>query len=219
MTSPSVNRPGGRHGRDFVALHRDESDTIDGYARYHADDKWEQRQPGITVTVDELHALNDAAYASLWRFLAEMDWAATIKAERRIPTERLPWLLTNARAPDLSDVGDGMWLRLMDVPRALGARTYEREGRIVLEVIDPEVSGGRTRVELEAGPSGATCAETDRPAELTLDVSVLGAAYLGGISLRLAAAASHVDEHRSGALADADALLRTLDEPWCSTFF
>ena len=205
--------------KGFVALHRDESDSIDGYARYHADDKWEERQPGITVTVDELHALNDAAYTSLWRFLAEMDWAAKIRAERRIPTERLPWLLTNARALDVSDIGDGMWLRLMDVPRALGARTYEREGKIVLEIVDGEAQGGRTRVELEAGPSGATCAETDRPADLTLEVSVLSAAYLGGISLRQAAAGSAFDEHRDGALADADALFRTLDEPWCSTFF
>ena len=205
--------------KGFVVLHRDPAGSVDGYARYHADDKWEQRQPRITVTVDELHALNDAAYASLWRFLADMDWAATVKAERRVPTERLPWLLTNARALDVSDVGDGMWIRLMDVQRTLAARTYEREGSIVLEVVDSEAPGGRTRVELEAGPSGATCAETDRAADLTLDVSALSAAFLGGLSLRQAAMSSGLDEHRDGALADADALFRTLDEPWCSTFF
>ena len=205
--------------KGFVALHRDPAGSVDGYARYHADDKWEQRQPGLTVTVDELHALNDAAYVSLWRFLAEMDWAATVKAERRIPSEQLTWLLTNARALNMLDVGDGMWVRVFDVARALEARTYEREGSIVLEVVDPEAPGGRTRVRLEAGPSGATCRETDRPADLTLDIASLGTAYLGGESLRAATAASGVEEHRAGALADADALLRTLDEPWCSTFF
>jgi predicted acetyltransferase len=205
--------------KGFVALHRDESGFTDGYARYHADDKWEQRQPGLTVTVDELHALNDAAYASIWRFLAEIDWAAYVKAERRSPTERLPWLLTNARALDMTDIGDGLWVRLFDVPRALGARTYEREGSLVLEVVDPEAAGGRTRVELDAGPSGAACAETSRSADLTLDVAALSAAYLGGISLRNAVAAGGVDEHRTGALGEADALLRTLDEPWSSTFF
>ena len=205
--------------KGFVALHRDPAGSVDGYARFHADDKWEQRQPGLTVTVDELHALNDAAYVSLWRFLAEMDWAATVKAERRIPSERLTWLLTNARALNMLDVGDGMWVRVFDVARALEARTYEREGSIVLEVVDPEAPGGRTRVRLEAGPSGATCRETDRPADLTLDIAALGAAYLGGQSLRAATAASGVEEHRAGALAEADAMFRTLDEPWCSTFF
>lgn len=205
--------------KGFVALHRDPEGSVDGYARYHADDKWEQRQPGLTVTVDELHALSDAAYISLWRFLAEMDWAATVKAERRVPSERLTWLLTNARALNMLDVGDGMWVRLFDVARALEARTYEREGSIVFEVVDREAPGGRARVKLEAGPSGATCGETDRPADLTLDIAALGAAYLGGQSLHAATAASGVDEHRAGALADADAMFRTLDEPWCSTFF
>ncbi len=171
------------------------------------------------MTVDELHALNAAAYVSLWRFLAELDWAATVKAERRSPSELLPWLVTNARALDTSDLGDGMWVRIFDVPRALAARTYEREGSVVLEVVDREAPGGRTRVELDAGPAGATCTETDRSADLTLDVAALGTAYLGGIPLRQAAAGSGVDEHRQGALAEADALFRTLDEPWCSTFF
>lgn len=56
-------------------------------------------------------------------------------------------------------------------------------------------------------------------ADLTLDVGALSAAYLGGTPLRHAVAASGVDEHRDGALAQADALLRTPDEPWTSTFF
>ena len=205
--------------KGFVALHRDPAGSVDGYARFHADDKWEQRQPGLTVTIDELHALNDAAYLSLWRFLAEMDWAAKIKAERRIPSERLPWLLTNARALDVSDVGDGMWVRIFDVARALEARTYERAGSIVIEVIDGEAPGGCIRVKLDAGPSGATCVTTGSSADLTLDISALGAAYLGGPSLRDAGLAFGVEEHRAAALADADALFRTLDESWCSTFF
>ena len=204
--------------KGFVVLHRDLAGAVDGYARYHSEDKWEQRQPANPVTVDELHALNETAYASLWRFLTELDWAATVKAERRSPSELLPWLLTNARALDMSDIGDGMWVRVFDVPRALAARTYEREGSIVLEVVDREASGGRTRVKLDAGTSGATCTETDRSADLTLDVAALGAVYLGGISLRQAAGFG-VGEHRDGAVAEADALFRTVDEPWSSTFF
>lgn len=203
----------------FVALHRDVSGAIDGYARYHVEEKWEQRQPRNIVHVDDLHALGDDAYASLWRFLAEADWAAAIKAERRSPAEPLPWLLTNARAAEVSEFGDGQWVRLFDVQRALEARTYDREARLVLEVVDREAVGGRTRYLLDAGTAGATCGHTDQAADLTVDVSALSSAYLGGASLRRAVVASGVDEHRSGALAEADALFRTLDEPWSSTFF
>ncbi len=205
--------------KGFVVFHRDDGGNIDGYARYHVEDKWEHRQPHSNLVLDELHALTDDAYAGLWRTLAETDWAATIKAEHRSPADWLPWLMTNARAAGMSDVGDGMWVRLFDIPRTLAARTYDREGSLVLEVVDREAPGGRLRLLLETGPGGATCAATDRAPDLTLDVGALSAAYLGGTPLRHAVAASGVDEHRAGALAQADALLRTLDEPWTSTFF
>jgi predicted acetyltransferase len=209
----------GPRWKGFICLHRDEAGSVDGYARYHPEEKWEQRQPRNTLVVDELHALTDAANADLWRFLAEVDWISSVKASRRSPSDRLPWLLTNARAAVLSEAGDGAWLRIFDVPRALESRRYERAGRIVLEVVDRELAGGRIRVALDAGPDGATCRPTDATPDLTFNVAALGAAYLGGTRLRDAVLAHGVDEHRNGALGDAGALLRTADEPWCSTFF
>jgi predicted acetyltransferase len=210
----------GEDWKGFLALHRDEAGALDGYVRYsRAADKWEQGQPRNIVKVDELHALTDEAYATLWRFLAEMDWVATITAERRSPGERLPWLLVNGRDVCLSDLADALWVRLLDVPRALEARAYDRAASLVLEVVDGEATGGRARWHLEAGPDGARCRVTDRTPDLTLDVSALGAAYLGGISLRDAVLTRGADEHRPGALAEADRLLRTGDVPWCSTFF
>ncbi len=210
----------GEDWKGFVALHRDDDGTPDGYARFGGgDDKWVQRQPRSTIKLNELHALSDEANADLWRFLASLDWVATIKAERRSPSDRLPWLLVNARAADVSEIGDGLWIRVFDVAEALAARTYEREGRIVLEVIDAEADRGRQRVVLVAGPDGATCVPTTAAPDLTLDVSALSAAYLGGPRLRDTVIATGVDEHRPGALLDAEALLRTADEPWCSTFF
>ena len=113
----------------FVALHRNIAGEVDGYARYRAEERWEQRQPRNTLQVDELHGLTKEASAALWRFLAEIDWVAAVKASRRSPSDPLPWLLTNGRAAVLSDVGDGIWLRIFDVPRALETRTYDREAR------------------------------------------------------------------------------------------
>jgi predicted acetyltransferase len=205
--------------KGFVALHRDESGAIDGFVRYHPEAKWEQRQPRNTLGVDDLHALTDDAYIALWRFLADVDWVTSVKAPRRSAAERLPWLLTNARAAAIGEVGDGLWVRLLDVPRALAGRTYAEAGDVVLEIADPDSSGGRTRIRLETGPEGADARITTRAADLSLDVSALGAAYLGGVRLRDAVAATGFDEHRPGALAEAERLFRSADPPWCSTFF
>jgi predicted acetyltransferase len=205
--------------KGFLALHRDEAGAVDGFARYRAEDKWEHGQPRNVLNVDELHALTDAAYNALWRFLVGMDWVGSVKAERRSSAERLPWLLTNARAAQLSGLNDGMWVRLFDVPQALEARTWERPAALVIEAIDDEADGGRVRVALDVGPDGAACRPTDRAPDLTLHVAALGAAYLGGTPLRSAVLVHGVDEHREGALAEADAAFRTLDPPWTSTFF
>ena len=103
MGKPSV---WGEVWKGFLALRRDASGAVDGYVRYsRAEDKWEAGQPRNTVKVDELHALNDEAYVTLWRFLAETDWVAKVTAERRSPSERLPWHLANARDMRQSDLG------------------------------------------------------------------------------------------------------------------
>jgi predicted acetyltransferase len=206
--------------KGFLALHRDASGVADGYARYSTgDDKWASGQPRNTIKLNELHALTDDAEAGLWRYLAEIDWVAIVRAERRSPSDRLPWLLTNARAAEMSDVLDGLWVRLFDVAGALAARTYAGDGDLVLEVIDPAAAGGRLRVRLEAGTNGARCTPTDAQPDLTIDIAALGAIYLGGTRLRDAVLATGYDEHRAGALLEAERLFRTAAEPWCSTFF
>ena len=202
-----------------VALHRNAGGAVDGYVRYKVEEKWELRQPRSTITVEELHGVDTTADAELWRFLAGVDWVATVVANRRSPADPLPWSLVNARAARITESGDGLWVRLLDVPRALEARTYERSGSVVLEIADAEAPGGRSRLLLDASADGATCRPTDRSPDLSLHVSALGAAYLGGSPLRHAVREHGVDEHRAGALVGADALFRTIDEPWCSTFF
>ena len=103
MTWVSASLPGGAAGRDSWPIHRDVQGTPDGYVRYHVEEQWEHRQPRNTLHVDELHALDHEAYVDLWRFVTSMDWVTTVRAERRAPDERLPWLMTNARAARASD--------------------------------------------------------------------------------------------------------------------
>jgi len=211
----------GEDWKGFVAFHRDDAGTIDGYVRYRAEEKFERFQPVGTATIDDLQALTDDAYEGLWQLLAANDMLATVKITHARRAERLPWLLHNARAAQLTELNDGLWVKLVDVPRALAARSYERTGSLVIEAVDDDgaATETRTRVALDAGPDGATCVATTRSPDLTVHGGALGAAYLGGTRLRDAVMSRGVDEHRAGALMEADALFQTADPPWCSTFF
>jgi predicted acetyltransferase len=211
--------PWGERWKGWVLLHRDASGVVDGYARYKAIPKWDGHGPQAVVEVQELQALTPDAYAGLIRFLLELDLVATVKLESRRESESVRWLLTNSRAAQQADAGDGLWVRLFDVPRALEARTYERSASLVIEVVDDDPWGGIRRLLLDATPDGAMCRPTDRSPDLTLPVAALGGAFLGGTRLRDLVIATGATEHRPGALTEADALLRTTDEPWCSTFF
>jgi predicted acetyltransferase len=205
--------------KGFLALHRDASARIDGYVRYTPRQKEHGQLPAVEIGVDELVGLDDAAETALWRYVTSIDLVATVRAEARSASERLPWRVTNPRAATVANVIDGLWVRLFDLPRALGARTYEREASLVLEVVDPLARDGRHRLALDAGRDGARCAPTDRSPDLTLPVAALGSVYLGAHDLRDVTIRTGADEHTPGAMEVAAGLFRTAREPWCSTFF
>lgn len=204
--------------KGWIAVHRDDAGEPDAYAVYTVDDAWEDRRPNATLTAVDLHALSAPAYAAIWRYLAEVDLIARVKAENRRATEPLPFLLVDGRAARQTLRADLLWTRLLDVERALAARTYEREGRVVIETVDP-LGFASGRFALDAGDGRAACRRTTESADLTVGIDALGAAYLGGTSLRRLAHGGGIDEHRPGAIDLADGLLRTAAEPWCTTWF
>lgn len=211
--------------RGSIALHRNDAGTPDGYARYHGEEVWEEGMPDNLLVLDELHGVTPAAELDLWRFLAQMDLTARIRADSRREREPMPWYLTDARAARVTNLTDFLWLRVLDVQRLLGERRYERDGALVVAVRDlvagePGPAAGTYRLHVEGG--SATCARTDEPADLSVGVRSLGAAILGGTRLVDAAraeGAEGVTEHRPGSLAAADALLRTAESPWSTTWF
>ncbi len=202
----------------FRVLCRDADGVVQGWASFKTDDNWQDRQPKMTANVPDLCAATPDAEARLWQFLADLDLVLTVTAEDRPGDELLPFLLTNARAAKQVESGDFVWVRLLDVPAALEARSYETPGRVVFEVTDElGLAGGR--FVLDASADGAACSPTNETVGLTLPVHALGAAYLGGTRLATLARAGWLDEHADGAVARADALLAGSVTPWCNTWF
>ena len=205
-----------------IAIHRNDAREPDGYARFHGEENWVDMIPDHKMIVDELHGATDAVDVDLWRHLAQMDLTASITTEVRREHEPMQWALADARQVQVAGRADFLWVRILDVAKALEARRYERDGTLVLEILDdlggePGPAAGRYRLEVRDG-AGA-CVRTDTPPDLDVDVRHLSAAYLGGTRLVDATRAGGATEHREGALADADRLFLTAAEPWCSTWF
>ncbi len=194
-----------RGGSAFHFVVYEEGGEIDGYVIY--------RLHGRTVKVIDLMAGSDAAHAALWRFCFGIDLRTTIECDDRPVDDPLPWMLADPRRLQRS-LRDGMWLRILDVQKALEARTYTREGRIVLEVRDEFCSWNEGRYELEGGTEGARCAATTAKPDITLSVADLGAAYLDGVSFSTLEHASRAEVVSPEAVQLADAMFRTRRKPW-----
>ncbi|MGW6722893.1 GNAT family N-acetyltransferase [Streptomyces sp. NPDC054995] len=203
----------------FYVVHRAANGEVDGLLVYGVDDKWgDSKQPLNTASVRDMIALNPAAERALWHYLCSVDWIATVRSGYRAPDDLLPLLLPDPRAARIITDTDWLWLRMLDVPRALEARTYGTDASLVLEVRDEAgLAGGRFL--LDASGSGARCTPTTRSADLALGVGELSTLYLGDESVRRLVDLGRVEELRAGAATTADAVFRTGRRPWCPDVF
>ncbi|MER7670962.1 GNAT family N-acetyltransferase [Kitasatospora sp. NPDC096128] len=194
----------------YIALHRDADGAPDGYASYSLD--------GSTLTVDETIAVDDAVTSALTRFLLGHDLVEQV-VFKHFPAEHpLRWQLADFGAAQVGNSTEWLWVRLLDVPRALTARGWLTDGELVLDVDDPFL-GERARHLLTVRDGRAECVPTDREPDLSLDVRDLGAVYLGGTPVSTLVRAGHIRAHRPEAAALADALFRAERTPHCLNWF
>jgi predicted acetyltransferase len=197
----------------FYAVHLGDDGEPDAYAVYSMKHQWPRSVPAGTIEVRESMASTSSGYAAIWRFVFDIDLAATVEAWGRPADEPLFQLLREPRRLRFG-LMDGLWVRLVDIPKALEARSYARDGRVVFEVTDPFRPTNDGRYELVAEDGAGRCARTDDEPDLVGSVNVLGAAYLGGVSFDQLSLASQVEERREGSLRLADAMFASSPAPW-----
>ncbi|WP_329153966.1 GNAT family N-acetyltransferase [Streptomyces sp. NBC_01456] len=195
------------------AVHREPDGRATGYALYRLTSERDSfgANAGV-VQVVELAAVSRTAYAALWRFLAGIDLVPWIAYEAAVD-EALPHLLTDPRTVRSSEV-DRLWVRLVDVDRALAGRRYSTALEVVLDVQDSFCPWNAGRYRLQADGDAARCERTSAAPDLRLTSAELGAAYLGGTTLTALAGAGLVEELRPGALAHASTAFRGAREPF-----
>jgi predicted acetyltransferase len=182
-------------------VHRNATGAVDGAAIFRLPWSPDPARAGV-LQVEAFEALTLDAYRALWELLLDFDLTKQVVAARRPVDEPLRWMLTNPRALKLTRTRDNLWLRILDVRRALEARTYAATDSLVLDV------HGSGRWRLDAAPDGATCKAVDDNADVSLTVNELGSLYLGGVRAGELASAGRVVENAPGALSRLEALLR-----------
>ncbi|MGH3018134.1 MAG: GNAT family N-acetyltransferase [Gaiellaceae bacterium] len=189
--------------------------SVEGYAIYRHDPRWEGGVPDAgTVAVGEVLARSLEAEIALWRYLCDIEWAGAVSA-RLLPLDHpLWWILAQPRRMKMR-VGDGLWVRLLDVGAALSARSYSAHGPITFQVQDDFCSWNAGRWKLEDGVAKKTRADAD----LACGVAALGSVYLGGFTFAQLARGGSVEELKRGAAARADSVFRTDILPWCPEVF
>jgi predicted acetyltransferase len=171
------------------------------------------------IEVSHFVAATDEAYLDLWGYLAGLDVIGEIHVDDRPLDEPIRLHLKDGRALVHKHTFDYMWLRLLDVPAALAARSYATSGRLVLDVVDTDLGGyGAGCFTLEVDASGAAgCEPSTAEPDLRIDQRALAGSYLGGY--RLHQLRHLIEELTPGALDRADLMFSTPLPPWNQTMF
>lgn len=218
-----LDRPSHREGGGgvMVVVHEDPAGTVDGFATYRAIQAWwPDRLPGSTLRVEGMEAVDDTVHLALWRTILDHDLYAEVEILHAPVDDPLALALADPRRLRASALSDWLWLRILDVPGALGPRRWGAAASLVVEVVDRfrPASGGRFRIDADDDGSGAVTA-TDAPADLALGAEELGAIALGSVAPSALARVGRVTEQRAGALRTADDLFRSDVAPHCATMF
>jgi predicted acetyltransferase len=210
----------------FCVVHEDDGGVVDGYCWYRVkegnDDDAVARGE---VRIWDLAARSDEVEAALLDYLASIDLTRSITTWSRPIDDPWPFRLADQRRYRVNLVHDHLYVRLLDVPAALSARTYESPGSLTIAVDDPFRSSAGGRFRLEVSEEGkATCERLgtevdDGPVDLRLGAVELGSLYLGDVAPSTLAAAGRLLATDEAALRRADRILPTARKPHCTSEF
>ncbi len=194
----------------------DGADGAAGFASFRTKAHWDEGHGSGKVIVQDLFASTPEAWAGIWALVANQDLVSRVECGLRPEWDPIFDLLAGTRRA-LTLRYDALWVRLMDVPAALTARSYAAPVDVVFGVADPigDLTGSYL---LRADLDGAECAPTTREPSVMLDLEDLSAAYMGRSRFRQWA--------RAGRLSGAPDALAALDsafdwdpQPWCPELF
>jgi predicted acetyltransferase len=209
-----------RHGDGVLRSVLAEDDGgVRGYALFRTKGDWDANGlPDGELKLYELEATDPAAYALLWRSVLDRDLISRVVARARPVDDPLLALLADPRQlrPKWSDE---LWVRLVEVDRALTARAYSAPVDAVIEVADEICPWNARRWRLTADTTGAECKPVDDEPDVSLPIASLGSAYMGDGLLTTQFDAGLLREHSAGTVRRLAAAMSWSPKPWAGLTF
>lgn len=175
------------------------------------------RPPFGTVVVEDFCAITDEAHTELLQTLLVLEMFDTIEIELPVD-DPLPLKLRDRRAAQTTNVSDFLWIRINDVPQALGTRGYAADTDLVLEISDPlNLSGGRYRLRARDGVG--KCTPHEGAPDVEIGLADLASLYMGAHRAYQLFGAGRLTATRRDAVRDLDAAFSTERAPYCGTLF
>lgn len=121
------------------------------------------------------------AVAALWRFALQHDLVGEVTADLRPVDDPLPWLVADTRAVT-QVVHDHGWLRILDVPAALTARTYSAPLDVGIRIEDDlGFADGAWRLRVDGSGSARVDPEHTVDPDVTMSAAALSTLYAGAV--------------------------------------
>ncbi|MCA9831301.1 MAG: GNAT family N-acetyltransferase [Dehalococcoidia bacterium] len=209
------------HGPVRVAIYRDADGQPRGhivYQAYHA--QFDTPGPDQMMDVRDFVYLDLGAHRALWQYILKHDLVRRVDMHGCIgEDDPTPDLLLEPRMLG-KHTKDGIWMRVIDVEKALSSRPYGAAGEIVIEVTgDSMCPWNEGRWLLATDGQMTSVARTSRATDLNLSPNALASLLAGYRSATRLSRLGTATPSRPETLRAADAMFATEYAPHCPNSF
>jgi predicted acetyltransferase len=212
---PPQHREGASRVQTVIA---EDDAGVRGFLRYALKPDWSGGYAHGTVNIYRLMSADSAAHAALWRYCLSIDLMGKTSWWNAPADDPIQTWLEHPREAK-RQINDAMWLRILDLPTTLTARTYSSEFDVTMAVTDTRYEQNSGTWRLSGGPKGTTCERASSSPDFSVDIKTLGAISLGGPTLTSHATAGWVEEHTTGSVMATSAAFAAPLAPYCPFVF
>jgi predicted acetyltransferase len=220
LWNADILRPSKKGQPLYIAVYRNADGEPRGHVVYET--KHSERDgpgPNQVLTVKDLIHLDMEAYRALWEYVRRHDLAGTIEMSNVGEDEPAPDLLLEPRMLR-KRVSDAIWMRVVDIARAIPARPYGTRAELTFRVPDDRMTPWNDGAWLmETDGTTTEVRRTDRSPDLEMPVNTLASLIAGHRSATHCSRVGKLSATSARALETADAIFKTDYPPHCPNNF